>query len=78
MNYDAVSFPGLGIGQINLDPTAIRIGDNFTIQWYAIIIVIGIITAYIVCNKIRKRFGINEDDFLDCVLSASSLHKTCS
>ncbi len=68
MNYDAVSFPGLGIGQINLDPTAIRIGDNFTIQWYAIIIVIGIITAYFVCNKLRKRFGINEDDFLDCVL----------
>lgn len=68
MNYDAVSFPNLGIGQIRLDPTAIRITENISIQWYAAIICIGMIVAYFVCNSFRKRLGISEDDFLDCVL----------
>ncbi len=66
--YNAVSFPNLGIGQIKLNPTAINITDNISIQWYAIIICIGMIVAYLVCNKLRKRFGIKEDDFIDCVL----------
>lgn len=68
MNYDAVSFPNLGIGQIKLNPTAIKITDNISIQWYAIIIVIGIVTAYFVCDRIRRRFDISSDDFLDCLL----------
>lgn len=68
MNYNAVSFPNLGIGQIKLDPTAIRITENISIQWYAIIIVAGIITAYFVCNRVRRRFEISSDDFLDCLL----------
>ena len=68
MHYDAVSFPNLGIGQIMLDPTAIRITDNITIQWYAIIIVFAMIVAFFFCNRLRRRFGISEDDFLDCVL----------
>ena len=59
MNYDAVSFPNLGIGQIKLNPTAIKITDNISIQWYAIIIVIGIVTAYFVCDRIRRRFDIS-------------------
>ncbi len=68
MNYDAVSFPNLGIGQIKLNPTAIQITDNISIQWYAVIIVIGIITAYFVCDRLRRRFNISSDDFLDCLL----------
>lgn len=68
MNYDAVSFPNLGIGEIKLDPVAFNIGENISIRWYAIIICLGIIVAYIVCNKLRRRFGILEDDFLDCLL----------
>ena len=68
MNYNAVSFPNLGIGQIKLNPTAIRITDNISVQWYAVIIVIGIITAYFVCDRVRRRFEISSDDFLDCLL----------
>ena len=68
MSYDAVSFPNLGIGQIHLDPTAIRIGENITIQWYAIFICIGIIAAFFFCNPFRKRLGISDDDFYDCIL----------
>ena len=70
MYYDAVSFPGLGIGQIKLNPTAISITENINIQWYAIFIVIGIVVAYFVCNNMRSKFGIKEDDFLDCILFA--------
>lgn len=66
--YDAVSFPNLGIGQIKLNPTAIQITDTISIRWYAILICIGMIVAFFICNNIRKRFDISEDDFLDCVL----------
>ena len=66
--YDAVSFPNLGIGEIKLNPVALKIGDTVSIKWYAIIICLGIIVAYVVCNKLRRRFGIVEDDFLDCLL----------
>ena len=66
--YDAVSFPNLGIGQIKLNPTAIQITDTISIRWYAILICIGMIVAFFICNNIRKRVDISEDDFLDCVL----------
>ncbi len=66
--YDAVSFPNLGIGEIKLNPIAFEIGKNISIRWYAIIICIGILVAFFVCNKLRRRFGIGEDDFLDCLL----------
>ena len=68
MNYNAVSFPNLGIGEFRLNPTAIQITENISIQWYAIFICIGIVAAYFFCNPFRKKLGINEDDFLDCIL----------
>lgn len=68
MNYNAISFPGLGIGQIKIDPIALNIGDSISIRWYALIICVGILAAFFVCNKLRKRLGITEDDFLDCIL----------
>lgn len=66
--YNAVSFPNLGIGEIKLNPVALKIGENISIRWYAIIICIGILVAFFVCNKLRRRFGVGEDDFLDCLL----------
>ncbi len=68
MSYNAVSFPNLGIGEIKLNPVAFNITENISVRWYAIIICIGIVVAYLVCNKMRVRFGIKEDDFLDCLL----------
>ncbi len=66
--YNSVSFPNLGIGEIKLNPVAFKIGENISVRWYAIIICIGILVAFFVCNKLRHRFGIVEDDFLDCLL----------
>lgn len=68
--FNAVSFPNLGIGQIKMNPTAIKITDNISIQWYALIIVFGILVAYLFCNRFRKKLGVNEDDFIDCLLYA--------
>ncbi len=68
MDYKIVSFPGLGIGEFKLNPTAFKITENITIEWYAIIICVGILTAYFVCDRLAKRFDIKSDDILDGLL----------
>lgn len=70
MDYNTVSFPGLGIGEFTIDPTAFSITENFTIEWYAIIICVGILAAYFVCDRLAKRFSVKNDDILDVLLFA--------
>ncbi|MBQ7090634.1 MAG: prolipoprotein diacylglyceryl transferase [Clostridia bacterium] len=65
INYDTVSFPGLGIGEIQLNPVAI---PQLGVEWYAIIICFGILIAVFTCERLAKRFGIKGDDVLDAVL----------
>ena len=60
-----VSFPGLGI---DLDiSNSLSIG-NFTIYWYGIIIAVGLILAVIYGCANSKRFGIDADSLLNCVM----------
>ena len=47
MDYNTVSFPGFGIGEFTINPTAFKITENITIEWYAIIICVGILAAYL-------------------------------
>lgn len=68
MDYNTVSFPGLGIGEFKIDPTAFRISNNIRIQWYAIIICVAILTAFYVCDRLAKRFSIKSDDLFDLLL----------
>jgi len=68
MNYNTVSFPGLGIGEFTIDPTAFKITDNITIEWYAIIICVGILLAFFACDRLAKRFGVVSDHILDVLL----------
>ena len=68
MDYNTVSFPGLGIGEFTINPTAFKITDNITIEWYAIIICAAIFVAYFVCDRLAKRFSIKGDDILDILL----------
>ncbi len=68
MDYNTVSFPGLGIGEFTINPTAFKITENITIQWYAIIICVGILAAYFVCDRLCPKFGIKSDDLLDALL----------
>ena len=68
MNYNTVSFPGLGIGEFTINPVAIPIGENITIEWYAVIICIGILAAFFVCERLAPRFGLTADHLLDAIL----------
>ncbi len=65
-----VSFPGIGIGEFQIDPVAIRlpIGDGLSIRWYGIIIVLGIILAFSYCAYRSKQEGISFDDLLDLAI----------
>ena len=64
MALTMISFPGLGIGEVNLNSTAFQIG-SLTIAWYALIITFGMILA--VCYVIyrAKAIGIKVDDVTD-------------
>ena len=70
MEYNTVSFPGLGIGEFTINPTAFKITDNITIEWYAILICAAIFVAYFVCDRLAKRFSIQSG--LDAWLRAVS------
>ena len=65
-----VSFPGIGIGEFKIDPVAIRIpiGSGIEIRWYGIIIVTGIILAFLYCAYRAKQEGIIFDDLLDIAI----------
>ncbi len=62
-----VSFPGLGIEGISFNKVAftIPIGDGIQVRWYGIIMVTGIILAFLYANYRRKQEGISFDDLLD-------------
>ena len=60
-----ISFPGLGIGEFELDPIAIHFGDNGGIRWYALCIVIGMILAVIYTAYRSKGEGVKFDTVLD-------------
>lgn len=68
MDYNTVSFPGLGIGEFTINPTAFKITDNITIEWYAIIICVGILAAFFTCDRLAKRFDLVSDHILDVLL----------
>lgn len=62
-----VSFPGLGIGEIEIDPVAISIGD-IEIRWYGLIICLGMLlaVAYVIFRGRQK--SISMDDVIDIAL----------
>ena len=68
MDFNTVSFPGLGIGEFKMNPTAFKITENITVEWYAIIICTAILAAYFVCDRLAKRFDISSNDILDGLL----------
>lgn len=62
-----VSFPGLGL-QFEVNPVALQLG-GLTIRWYGVLIALGLVLALIYAlNVCKKRYGVTQDKFLDCVL----------
>lgn len=65
-DYYEIIFPRLGI-DINVKSEAFSIG-NFSIQWYGIIITCGLILAMIFGFSQMRKYGINSDRAMDCVI----------
>ena len=66
--YDSpISFPGLfGDWQFTAGRKALDIGGG--IYWYGILIALGVFLAAAVCLSQKKKYGITEDNLMDCVL----------
>lgn len=59
-----VSFPGLGIGEFSFDRVAFDLFGK-PIYWYGIIIMLGIVAAFIHALIRGKQEGVKSDDILD-------------
>ena len=59
-----VSFPGLGIGEFSFNKVAFHIG-SIEVRWYGIIMVTGIILAFLYAYYRSKQEGVSFDDLLD-------------
>ena len=63
-----ISFPGLGIGEFDINPIAFNIFGKKDIAWYGIIITTGIIAGFF-CMLLRAKYeDINPDDILDLAI----------
>lgn len=65
-DLNEIVFPRLGF-HFNIDPTAFTIG-GFAIQWYGIIITLGLLLAVVYCVPRMKRFGLDPDRAIDVVI----------
>ena len=68
MRWDTepISFPGLGIGEINpADGFSIF---GFEIKFYGVIIALGVLFAVIYACRRAREFGLTQDDIYNCVL----------
>ena len=63
-----ISFPGLGIGEFELDNVAFTVGESFEVYWYGIIITLGIILAFVYASFRAKYERISVDDLVDVAL----------
>ena len=60
-----VSFPGLGIGEISFNKVALSLFGTIEVRWYGIIMVTGIILAFLYAYYRSKHEGVSFDDLLD-------------
>lgn len=65
-DYTEIQFPKLG-WEFHINPTAFTIG-GIEVQWYGIIIALGLALAVLYCFPRMKRFGIDSDRAIDAVL----------
>lgn len=65
-NDNYVSFPKINL-DIEINPVLIQIG-NFKIYWYGVLIAIGFLLALIYGLRNCKRFRMDSDHMIDCVI----------
>ncbi len=64
MNQTTVSFPGLGIEEFTLDRVAFTLFGK-DVYWYGVIIMLGVLVAFIHAYLRTKQEGIKGDDIFD-------------
>ncbi|WP_308753156.1 prolipoprotein diacylglyceryl transferase [uncultured Anaerotruncus sp.] len=65
----AVSFPGLGIGEFEINQTAFTIpGIDWPVRWYGVIIAAGFLLAIFYILKRTRTFGLDADRVLDVII----------
>ena len=67
LRISKLSFPGLGIGEFEVNSEAFNI-FGISIAWYAVIITLGMIAAVLYVIYQSKKIGITADDVLDFAL----------
>lgn len=67
LSENDIAFPKLGIDRITINSNAVTIG-NFSIAWYGIIIVCGMMLAIIFGMRQMKKYGISPDRAFDAII----------
>ena len=77
---NTISFPGLGIGELELKKIAIEdlFGTGINVYWYGVIICIGLILAMTYGMLNAKRSSLTTDDFLDVAIVAIPVAVICA
>ncbi len=73
-----ISFPGLRIGPFAIDPVATPEGFPFTVRWYAIMIMTGMILGVAYALYRAKKSGYSVDELLDYVIFAIPAGIVCA
>ncbi len=73
-----ISFPGLKIGPMNIDPVATPESFPVEVRWYGIVIMLGMILGVIYALRKAKQSGISADALLDYVLFAVPVGIVCA
>lgn len=61
-----IAFPGLSLGPFAVSESFHLFG--LTIHWYGVIIMLGVIAAYVFCSRIAKDYALTKDHLLDIIL----------
>ena len=61
-----IAFPGLSIGPFAVAESFQIFG--FTIHWYGVIIMLGIVAAYLFCSRVAPYYGLTKENALDIII----------
>ncbi len=62
-----VSFPGLGINDLEINRVAFSIG-SFNVYWYGVVIATGLLLAVLYAYINADRYGVDRSKLFDCVI----------
>ena len=77
MKVSTLSFPGLGIGEFNVNSVAFTVA-GVSVAWYGVIITFGIVLSCLYVMYRAKQKGISTDDVLDLALIVVPVGIVCA